>query len=76
MAPRVVPASDARMVEIVRQMRKLAVELAGPGASVEEVELFVGSIRREVVARALREERAARATTDLPRAARAKSRRR
>lgn len=76
MPPRTVPASDPRMVEIARQTKELAVELAGPGASVEEIELFVDSIRREVVARALREERAARTATDPPRSARAKSRRR
>jgi methionine aminopeptidase len=76
MPPRTVPASDPRMVEIARQTKELAVELAGPGASVEEIELFVDSIRREVVARALREERAARTATDPPRPARAKSRRR
>jgi len=59
-------------------MRELAVELAGPGALFEEVELFVEAIRKELAAQMRRDESEERAATNVtarpPRATRAKPR--
>ena len=68
---------DPRVVELSRRMRELAREVAGPRASFADFEGVVEATRGEVVAEALREERAASApSVPASRATRAKPRRR
>jgi len=51
------PAADVRLAKLTELLRSTALEIAGPGASFEDVEAISCALRNKLVAEVLQEQR-------------------